>query len=87
MLDRDNHERDVAQWIHSLPCYVKLPLKVQQNFEKSGATPPFPDDLRDGCRISCRGKTHRAALEYRQSLPALPREARWYGVYTTDFSR
>jgi hypothetical protein len=87
MLDRDDHERNVAQWIHSLPCCVKLPLRLQEDFEKTGAASPVPEDVRSGCRVYCRGKEYRAALEYRQSLPSLPREARWYGVYTTDLSR
>lgn len=87
MLDRNDQARDIAEWILSLPCYVRLPLQLQQDFEKTGATPPIPDDLRAGGRIYCRGKGHRAALECRQSLPALPRETRWCGVYTTNFSR
>ena len=35
----------------------------------------------------CRGEKHRAALEIRQSLPALPRETAWHSVYTSDFSK
>ena len=87
MLDRDDHGRDVARWILTLPCYVKPPLKLQRDFENIGRAPPFPTDERAWCRVFCRGMRCRAALEYRQSLPALPRESRWHGVLTTDFSR
>lgn len=87
MLDCGDHQRDVARWILSLPCYVRLPPKLQKDFEKTGMMPALAEDMRSGCRISCRGHGYRAALECRQSLLALPREVGWHGVYTTDFSR
>jgi hypothetical protein len=49
---------------------------------------PVPgDDARRHRRIFCRGEKHRAALELRQTLPALPRPTEWHAVYTSDFSK
>jgi hypothetical protein len=87
MLDGGDHQRNVAQWIYSLPCCVRVPQKLQQSFEKTGPVPSLAGDVRRGMRLYCRGSGHRAALEYRQSLPALPRPVGWHAVYTTDVSR
>jgi hypothetical protein len=37
--------------------------------------------------VNWRGAGRRAALEYRQSLPALPRNPGWFGVYMNSLSR
>jgi hypothetical protein len=37
--------------------------------------------------VNWRGAGRRAALEYRQSLPGLPRNPGWFGVYMNDLSR
>jgi hypothetical protein len=87
MLDRGDQGRDLVPWIHSLPCEVVLPLKLRDRFEKTGAGPSMPGDARVSCRVSCRGKIHRAALEYAQTFPVLPRLPAWHGVLTTDLSR
>jgi hypothetical protein len=87
MLDHSDQDCELARWIYSLPCRVRLPSKLDEAFEKTGPVPAIPGDVRSGGRLYCRGSGHRAALEYRQTLPALPREAAWHGVYTTDFSR
>ena len=87
MLDRDNHAQPIADSIHSLPCHVKLPAQWQETFEKMGPAPTSAQDTRRFSRFYCRGSQGRAALEYRQSLPALPRKYGWYGVYTMDISR
>jgi len=36
--------------------------------------------------MTWRGAGRRAALEYRQSLPTLPRNPAWFGVYMNDLS-
>ena len=87
MLDVDSRQEDVARWICSLPCRVQLPQKLRDELEKSGAAAVPGDDVRRHRRVHCRGEKRRAALEVRQSLPALSRETAWQSVYTSDFSR
>jgi hypothetical protein len=87
MLDNSGRQGDIARWIYSLPCLAQIPQKLREDFEKTGATPVPGDDVRRYRRMYCRGEKHRAALEVRQSLPKLAREAAWYGVYTNDFSK
>lgn len=87
MLDRDPTTPELTKWIRSLPCFVRLPPGMVDGsgrfVQKSGAY----DDVRQFQRFSCPGTGCQAALEYRQSLPALPREKAWFGVYITDLSR
>ena len=78
---------EIARWIYSLPCHVQLPQKLRDDLEKTGAGPVPGDDVRRHRRMYCRGEKHRAALGLTQSLPALPRETAWHGVYTNDFSK
>jgi hypothetical protein len=66
---------------------VQLPQKLRDDFEKTGAAVVPPDDVRRHLRIYCRGEKHRAALELRQTLPALNRPTAWLSVYTGDFSK
>jgi hypothetical protein len=87
MLDVDSRQGEIAQWIYALPCHVQLPRKLRDEFEKTGAVPVPADDVRRHRRVHCRGEKHRAALELRQTLPALGRETAWQGVYTSDFSK
>ena len=79
MLDCGDQGRDLVPWIHSLPCEVVLPLKLRDRFEKTGAGPSMPGDARVSCRVWCRGKIHRAALEYCADLsrPAPPARLAW----------
>jgi hypothetical protein len=87
MLDSGGRQADIAQWIFSLPCHVQFPPKLREELERSGAVPVPSDDVRRHRRIFCRGEKHRAALELRQTLPALPRATNWQCVYTSDFSK
>jgi len=87
MLDVDSRQGAIADWIYSLPCRVRLPQKLRDAFEKIGAAPVPPDDVRRHRRVYCRGEKHRAALGLRQSLPALTRQSDWQSVYTSDFSK
>ncbi len=87
MLDVSGRQDDIARWICSLPCHVRLPPKLRDELEKTGAGPVPGDDVRRHRRVHCRGENRRAALELRQSFPALPRETAWHSVYTSDFCR
>ena len=86
MFDCGHEASDLAAWIDSLSCSVRLPLRLQKDFEKTGVTAPFYGDVRSVQRMTWRGAGRRAALEYRQSLPTLPRNPAWFGVYMNDLS-
>jgi hypothetical protein len=66
---------------------VQFPPKLREELERTGAVPVPTDDVRRHRRIYCRGEKHRAALELKQTLPALPRPTAWHCVYTSDFSK
>ena len=71
----------------SLPCHVIAPeefLRSPGTVERGTA---LRSDLRRYPRLICRGEEYRAALEYRQTMPALPREPGWHGVYVSSISR
>ncbi len=85
MLDCDLDKAQLEQWILSLPCRVQLP--AGHDTDRVEQSPPMQGDRRRFPRMICRGKRYRAALEYRQSLSALPRPQEWHGVYTLDISR
>lgn len=87
MLDQHSPEQAVAAWLYSLPCHIQFPENMRANFERTGPSTPTSDDVRSSVRIHCCGKSHRAALELRQTLPAFPREATWQSVYTTNISK
>jgi hypothetical protein len=87
MLDIDRRKGQITQWIHSLPCHVRIPQKLRDKFEKIGPWPVPADDIRRHRRVFCRGEKHRAALGITRSLPALDRETSWQSVYTNDFSK
>jgi hypothetical protein len=87
MLDSGGRQAEVERWIFSLPCNVQFPAKLREELERTGAVPVPCDDTRRHRRIFCRGARHRAALELRQTLPALRRETSWHSVYTSDFSK
>jgi hypothetical protein len=87
MLDVGDRQKEIARWIYALPLRVQLPPALREDFERSGALAVPADDVRAHGRVLCRGERHRAALGLRQSLPALPREIAWHGVYTNDFSK
>jgi hypothetical protein len=87
MLDSDDREQAVATWIYSLPCHVAFPAHLRANFERTGPAPAVADDVRSCIRIHCCGKSHRAAMEVRQSLPAFQRETAWHSIYTTNISK
>jgi hypothetical protein len=87
MLDVGNRQGEIARWIYSLPCRVQLPPNLRNDFDKSGPGAVPADDVRRHRRVYCRGEKHRAALGLRQTLPALPRETAWHGVYTNDFCK
>src|SRR5262245_12371171 len=87
MLDRGSRQQEITQWIDSWPCHVQIPERLAATFEKRGAAPTLPDEQRGHARMRCASTSLHAALRCFQSLPALPREDRWYGVYPTDVSK
>jgi hypothetical protein len=86
MLDRNTPDQAVTDWIGSLTCDVQFPEKMRANFERTGPAPTIPDDVRSTVRIHCCGN-NRAALELRQTLPAIPRENAWNSIYMTNVSK
>ncbi len=70
-----------------LPCSVELPAAWKADFELQGPAPPLPGCKRRYPRIRCRGKNILIALEYRQTLPSLPRARAWFAAYLLDIGR
>lgn len=87
MPDCAGDQSEVARLIFSLPCHVKLPKGIRDRFEKAGLVQTIEPEARRFPRAHCLGTSQRAALEYRQTFPALPRENVWFGVYVIDISR
>jgi hypothetical protein len=85
MLDRNSPDQAVATWIHSLPCDVQIP-KAGANPERVAPLPSIRDDIRSTARVHCAGN-NRAALELRQTLPAVPRENAWKSIYIANVSK
>jgi hypothetical protein len=87
MLDRHFATAPTVAEIERLPCFVELPAALEAAFESQGPTASLPGCKRRFPRFRCRGKNKRVALEYRQSLPGLPRGQVWFAAYITDISR
>lgn len=87
MLEHDDRKHAAADLIGSFPCNVELPNELRNNFEKHGVMPFNENDRRRYPRVLCRSKRNRAGLEYRTTIPHLPRETVWHNVYVTNVSR
>jgi hypothetical protein len=87
MLDRNDSQQPAERLIHSLPCRVQLPPKLQERFETSGIAPATPDDRRRFSRMRCRSTNNRAGLQRQPTFPALAREEAWSGVFLADISQ
>lgn len=87
MLEHDDRKHTAAELIGSFPCLVELPDDLRNNFEKHGVMPFNENDRRRYPRVLCRSKRNRAGLEYRTTIPQLPRETLWHSVYVTNVSR
>jgi hypothetical protein len=74
-------------WIQSLPCRARAPEGWLDDATRAERAAAAYDDARRFPRFFCRGQAARAALEYQQSLPALPRKKGWHGVNLVDLSR
>ena len=74
MLEHDDRKHTAAELIGSFPCLVELPDDLRNNFEKHGVMPFNENDRRRYPRVLCRSKRNRAGLEYRTTIPQLPRE-------------
>ncbi len=86
MLDRSD-VLILAEKINALPCHVKLTEALRNGLERTGPMPSGPDDGRRSPRHYYRGSKRRAAVEYRGSLPALPRAKAWFNVYLGNVAR
>jgi len=78
---------ELARLIFTLPCHVKIPEKLRANFERRGMVPSDEVESQQFPRMYCHGDERRAALELRQTFPALPRKSQWFGVQLADISR
>ena len=84
MLDIENDAPPLADLLDSLPCEIELPAKWEDYFDKTGLLATGPEDKRRCPRFYLRAF---AALETRQTFPALARPHQWHRVYTKDVSR
>jgi len=84
MLERDGARRAIAEMLDRLECEVELPSSWEDFFERTGRLATLPGDKRRYPRHYLRVA---AALQHRQTFPALPRAAAWHKVYTKDISR
>jgi hypothetical protein len=87
MLDLDAQERAARELIARLPCNVELPADVETFFRQAGLAPACLDDQRRTQRVRCGSAELTAALEYQQTLPAVPRGQGWHRVYIVDLSK
>jgi len=87
MLDCHAETVPTVAEIERLPCTVILPAIWEDDFDLQGPPLSFAGCRRRFPRFRCRGKDIRIALEYRQTLPGLPREHTWFAVYFCDLGR
>jgi hypothetical protein len=67
-----------------IECKIELPSSWSDFFDRRGRLRGALEDKRRFPRIYLRAS---AAVQYRQSFPALPRPETWHKVYTKDVSR
>ena len=84
MPQHDPGMQKLIEAVGPLKCEVELPSSWTDYFDRRGMMPTCLQEKRRFPRSYLRTS---AALEYRQSFPALPRSATWYEVYTKDVSR
>jgi len=87
MLDLEAQKQSPGEVIAQLPCNVQLPADLERDFERTGPVPACPNDGRQSHRVYWRGAEFTAALEYQQTLPAVPRCQGWHRVYIVDISK
>jgi hypothetical protein len=86
MFNADNENSSVATpSIDELPCLVNLPAGWLDQYGHDRA--PQENDQRRFPRVGCGASQAKAALEYRTTLPAKPRDAVAWAVYPVSISR
>ena len=80
----DDQIRKLSESVGPLVCEVELPSSWEDFFDRRGMMPIALDEKRRFPRSYLRVS---AALQYRQSFPALPRGETWHKVYTKDVCR
>ena len=88
MLDSNDREQAVANWIYSLPCHVNLPAEICARISSErGRLRP----CRTTCGVASASTAAARAIARRWSCaktcPAFPRETGWQSVYTTNISK
>lgn len=73
--------------IDALPCAIEFPEGWGEDGAGFALPSPTYADQRQYPRFVCRGMQGRAALEYRQTLPAIDRTHQVCRVYLMDLSR
>jgi len=84
MSQGDARRKQLIDLVRGLKCQVELPPSWKDFFDRSGRMLTSFDEQRRFPRSYLRTK---AALEYRQSFPALARHSTWHGVYSASMSR
>lgn len=84
MLPGDEQLQKLIDIVGPLAVSSNLPAEWEEFFAETGSLPTIPDERRRHARTKVRVS---AALKYRQSLPALPRETKWHKVVVRDISR
>jgi hypothetical protein len=83
MLDFD-YQQHYAELIRDINWSITLPQAWCRFFEESGILPSLPNDLRRSQRRAIRTF---GLLRIDAALPAIPRSADLFGIYTKDFSK
>jgi len=87
MLDHVSEEqRTLSDSIAKLPCAIEFPASAGEALEKR-TTLTGGDEQRRHPRFPVPAERRMAALQYRQTLPALPRDRQLCTVYTLDRAR
>lgn len=84
MLELSDQAEELVKTVGPLKCAVELPAEWQDYFERTGQVPGRYQERRRHPRYYYRVC---AALQHRQTFPALNRPTEWYQVYANDVSR
>jgi hypothetical protein len=84
MLELRDQERELVANVGPLKCDLRFPDAWKDRFDQTGPLPSRYSDRRRYVRYHFRVW---AALEHRQTFPALPRPRGWHKILTIDLSR
>ncbi len=87
MLAERPKEAELSEFVAGLSCRIILPEVAPTSFGVGPLPPLGVEDRRRFARKVVVDSLNRAGLEYRQTLPAVPREPGWHAVYVVDVSR